>query len=75
MENVNGRLDLINNVPNMPFILHDKIPVNRNTGFREALNGNLINNTLSNLFFLLKILLYYKTELEKVYMTNLMVNT
>ena len=51
MEKINGRLDLINNVPNMPFILHDKIPVDRNTGFRDALNGNLINNTLSNLFF------------------------
>ena len=51
MENVNGRLDLINNVPNMPFLLHDKIPINKNTGFREALNGNLISNTLSNLFF------------------------
>ena len=52
MEKVNGRLDLINNnIPNAPFFLQDKIPVNRNTAFRDALNGNLINNTLSNLFF------------------------
>ena len=52
MEKVNGRLDLINNnIPNTPFFLQDKIPVNRNTAFRDALNGNLINNTLSNLFF------------------------
>ena len=52
MEKINGRLDLINNnIPNMPFFLHDKIPVNRNTSFRDALNGNIINNTLSNLFF------------------------
>ena len=52
MEKINGRLDLINNnIPNTPFFLQDKIPVNRNTAFRDALNGNLINNTLSNLFF------------------------
>lgn len=51
MENINGRLNLMDDTPNMPFILSDKIPVNSNSSFREALNGNLNNNTLSNVFF------------------------
>ena len=50
--NANGRVNLLNHVNNAVFQLYDKIPIDEKvTSYRNALTGNLENNTLSKTFF------------------------
>ena len=48
---MNGRVDILGpNIPD-PFSLYDKIPVQRNTGYQNALQGNWTPNQVSSIFF------------------------
>ena len=50
--NANGRVNILNQVNNQVFQLYDKIPIDEKvTSYRNALTGNLENNTLSKTFF------------------------
>jgi hypothetical protein len=50
--NPNGRVNILNHVNNQVFQLYDKIPIDEKvTSYRNALTGNLEQNTLSKTFF------------------------
>ena len=47
----NGRVNIMQENTNNLFSLQDKIPVQQTTGYRDALQGNLIDSPLSCAFF------------------------
>ena len=47
----NGRVKILGSQEKNQFDLYDKIPVNDNSSFRDALNGNWTSSELSNSFF------------------------
>ena len=50
--NANGRVNILNPINNSDFQLYDKIPIcEKVTSYRNALTGNLEQNTLSKTFF------------------------
>ena len=50
--NANGRVNILNPINNSVFQLYDKIPIDEKvTSYRNALTGNLEQNTLSKTFF------------------------
>jgi hypothetical protein len=49
--NVNGRVDLLSPNTNTLFSMTDRIPINKCSDFRDAMNGTWNNTLLSNLFF------------------------
>ena len=49
--NINGRVNILENNTKNLFALQDKIPARQITGYRDALEGNLIDSNLSNAFF------------------------
>jgi hypothetical protein len=50
--NTNGRVNILDPINNSVFQLYDKIPISeRTTNYRNALTGNLEENTLSKTYF------------------------
>jgi hypothetical protein len=48
---VNGRVDLLSPNTNILFSMTDRMPVDKCSSFRDAMNGNWTNTILSDLFF------------------------
>lgn len=48
---VNGRVDLLSPNTNTLFSMTDRIPIDKGSDFRDAMNGTWNNTPLSNLFF------------------------
>jgi hypothetical protein len=61
----NGRVDILGNNIKMPFSLSDKIPLNDNSNFRDALIGNWNNTPLSDAFFSRKNIIILQNALRK----------
>ena len=50
-KSTNGRVDIIGpNIP-APFVMSDKIPIQSNSSFKDAMTGNWYNTILSDAFF------------------------